>query len=243
MCINTNSFGCSGRCFLNFHVYIKHMVCVLVIQSCPALWEPMDGSLPGFSVHGILQARIVESVGCHALLQGIFPTQVFRIVGRFFTDWTTREAKHMEVVSALWAQAVIWQVGFCLGTESLRFYHHPGDADAAVSCAQRSVVSGSVIPSQRVMGGWGLHARGLLYSEGFLGKNPGVGCHFLFQEIFPTRGLNLWPVSISTDVLSLTARKTRETLPNSVHLFLNFSVIFTHLWMKSNIEQSNWFFI
>ena len=121
MCINTNSFGCSGRCFLNFHVYIKHMVCVLVIQSCPALWEPMDGSLPGFSVHGILQARIVESVGCHALLQGIFPTQVFRIVGRFFTDWTTREAKHMEVVSALWAQAVIWQVGFCLGTESLRF--------------------------------------------------------------------------------------------------------------------------
>ena len=75
MCINTNSFGCSGRCFLNFHVYIKHMVCVLVIQSCPTLWEPMDGSLPGFSVHGILQARIVESVGCHALLQGIFPTQ------------------------------------------------------------------------------------------------------------------------------------------------------------------------
>ena len=31
----------------------------------------MDCSLPGFSVHGILQARILEwvGVGCHALLQ------------------------------------------------------------------------------------------------------------------------------------------------------------------------------
>ena len=31
-------------------------------------------------------------VGCHFLPQGIFPTQVFCIVGRFFTTWTTREA-------------------------------------------------------------------------------------------------------------------------------------------------------
>ena len=34
----------------------------------------MDCSLPGFSVHGIFQAR-VPRVGCHFLLQGIFPTQ------------------------------------------------------------------------------------------------------------------------------------------------------------------------
>ena len=36
--------------------------------------DPMDCSLPGSSVHGILQARIT-GVGCHFLLQGIFPTQ------------------------------------------------------------------------------------------------------------------------------------------------------------------------
>ena len=36
--------------------------------------DPVDGSLPGSSVHGILQARIQEW-GCHFLLQGIFPTQ------------------------------------------------------------------------------------------------------------------------------------------------------------------------
>ena len=35
---------------------------VLVAQSCPALCDPMDCSPPGSSVHGILQARILEWV-------------------------------------------------------------------------------------------------------------------------------------------------------------------------------------
>ena len=47
---------------------------VLVTQSCPTLCDPMDCSLPDSSVHGFLQARILE-VGCHFLLQGIFSTQ------------------------------------------------------------------------------------------------------------------------------------------------------------------------
>ena len=33
-----------------------------VAQSCPALSDPMDCSLPGSSVHGILQARVLEWV-------------------------------------------------------------------------------------------------------------------------------------------------------------------------------------
>ena len=32
----------------------------LVAQSCLTLWDPMDCNLPGSSVHGILQARILE---------------------------------------------------------------------------------------------------------------------------------------------------------------------------------------
>ena len=36
--------------------------CVLVIQSCPILCDPMDCSPPGSSVHGIFQARILEWV-------------------------------------------------------------------------------------------------------------------------------------------------------------------------------------
>ena len=31
-----------------------------VTQSCPTLCDPVDCSLPGFSVHGFLQARILE---------------------------------------------------------------------------------------------------------------------------------------------------------------------------------------
>ena len=36
--------------------------CVLVAQSCLTLCDPMDCSLPGSSVHGILQARILQGV-------------------------------------------------------------------------------------------------------------------------------------------------------------------------------------
>ena len=35
---------------------------VLVTQSCLTLFDPMDCSLPGSSVHGILQAEILEWV-------------------------------------------------------------------------------------------------------------------------------------------------------------------------------------
>ena len=56
---------------LNVRVHVKHWcpvrahcekVKVLVAQSFPTLSHPMDCSLPGSSVHGILQARILEWV-------------------------------------------------------------------------------------------------------------------------------------------------------------------------------------
>ena len=54
-----------------FRVWI---VKVLVAQSCPTLCHPLDCSLPGSSVHGILQDSLGTGVGCHFFLQ-IFPTQ------------------------------------------------------------------------------------------------------------------------------------------------------------------------
>ena len=54
----------------------------------------MDYSLLGFSVHGILQARILEWVAIAFSRGSSQPrnqTQVFGIAGRFFTDWATRE--------------------------------------------------------------------------------------------------------------------------------------------------------
>ena len=43
-------------------------------QSCQTFCNPNNCSLPGSSVLGIFQARILK-MGCHALLQGSFPTQ------------------------------------------------------------------------------------------------------------------------------------------------------------------------
>ena len=67
---------------------------VLVTRSCLALCDPMDCSLPGSSVHGILQARILEWVAMPFSRGSSWPrnwTQVSRIGGRFFTIWATRE--------------------------------------------------------------------------------------------------------------------------------------------------------
>ena len=44
------------------------------LKSCLTLCDAMDCSLPGSSVHGILQGKNT-GVGCHALLQRIFLTQ------------------------------------------------------------------------------------------------------------------------------------------------------------------------
>ena len=55
---------------LIFYSYFK----VLGAQSCLTLCDPMDCSLAGSSVHGDSPGRNT-GVGCHSLLQRIFPTQ------------------------------------------------------------------------------------------------------------------------------------------------------------------------
>ena len=41
------------------HLYVAAAAAKL-LQSCPTLCDPIDGSPLGFSVHGILQARVLE---------------------------------------------------------------------------------------------------------------------------------------------------------------------------------------
>ena len=64
---------------------------VKVAQLCPALCDPMD-----YTVHGILQARILEWVAIPFSRGSSQPrdqTQVSRIAGGFFTSWATKEAQ------------------------------------------------------------------------------------------------------------------------------------------------------
>ena len=61
---------------------------VLATQSCLILGDPMDCSPPGSSVHGILQARILEWVAfpfSKGFSQSRDQTQVSCIGGRLFT--------------------------------------------------------------------------------------------------------------------------------------------------------------
>ena len=72
------------------HLPIHPEIEVKVVQSCPALCDPMD-----YTVHGILQARILESVAIPFSRGSSQPrdwTQVSRIAGRFLTSQATREA-------------------------------------------------------------------------------------------------------------------------------------------------------
>ena len=65
---------------------------MLLAHSCLTLCVPMDCSLPGFSVHGILQARIVEWVVIPFSRGSSWPrdqTWVSLTAGRFFTMWVT----------------------------------------------------------------------------------------------------------------------------------------------------------
>ena len=76
-------------------IYVSELKWSDVTQSCPTLWDTMDCSLSGSSVHGILQVRILEWIiipfprGSSQLRDW---TQVSCIAGRFFTVWSPREA-------------------------------------------------------------------------------------------------------------------------------------------------------
>ena len=71
------------------NVYLVMKMKVKTAQSCPTLCDPVD-----YTVHGILQARILEWVAFPFPRGSSQPrdrTQVSHIAGRFFTSWTTRE--------------------------------------------------------------------------------------------------------------------------------------------------------
>ena len=78
-----------------FSHYGKQYVLCLAAQSCLILCDHMDCSPPGSSVHEDSPGKNT-GMGCHALLQGIFPTQGpnsgLPTAGRLFTEWASREA-------------------------------------------------------------------------------------------------------------------------------------------------------
>ena len=94
LCLVSISRNCSRYWWVRNlnHWLIRPLCCCLVAKSCPTLCDPMDCSLPGYSVHGILQARILEWVAT-SFSKGSFRLKdlahISCIAGRFFTIWAT----------------------------------------------------------------------------------------------------------------------------------------------------------
>ena len=88
-------------------MYIYRYVCMCAksLQLCLTLCGLMNCSPPGSSVHGILQAGILEWVGMSSPGGSSWPrdrTWVSCIAGRFFTIWATREAPYTYVYIQLY---------------------------------------------------------------------------------------------------------------------------------------------
>ena len=154
---------------------------VLVAELCGTLCHPMDCSLPGFSVHGILQARILEWVAipfsrrssqpwdrtCIACFTGIFfmPVLLLLLLSGFSpvrlcaTPWT---AAHQASPSMGFSRQEHWS--------GLPFPSPMHESEKWKS--SRSVVSDSSRPH-------GLQPTRLLHPWNFPGNNTGVGCHCL----------------------------------------------------------------
>ena len=76
--------------------YLKWKVTVFV-KSCLTLWDPRNCSPPGSSVHGILQAKILQWVAILFSRGSSQPGDQIPfscITGGFFTLWATREEKN-----------------------------------------------------------------------------------------------------------------------------------------------------
>ena len=87
----SRNMGMRSSIYIAFHCCF----CCLVAKSCPTLRDPMDYSLPGSSVHGISQARILEWVAISFSRGSSQPrdrTHVSCIGRGILSHWATWEA-------------------------------------------------------------------------------------------------------------------------------------------------------
>ena len=97
-----------------------------VAQSCTTLSDPMDHSLPGSSVHGIFQARVLEWDAIAFSMTNLdsikkqrhyLPTKVHRVKAMVFPvvmygceSWTIKKAEHQRIDAfELWCwRRLLW---------------------------------------------------------------------------------------------------------------------------------------
>ena len=127
------TYDSSQHCTAETNTTLKQLcfsecMCGQSLQSCPTLCNPVDCSPPGFSVHGILQARILEWVAIPFSRGSSRPrdqTQVYCTAGRFSAVWATEAvlnqeaAFHFEVSSTEEYILCLWSASLGLITGRL----------------------------------------------------------------------------------------------------------------------------
>ena len=145
--------------------YASHILIFIVkvkgTQWCPALCDPMDHSPPGSSVHGILQARILEwgalpfSRGSSQLRDG---SQVSRITGRFFTVWASREGLWQPCIKQVcWCHFPISIVSLCVSVLHFGNSHSIPNFLVIISCHNGLWTVIFYVTIATVCGGYKLH--------------------------------------------------------------------------------------
>ena len=87
--------ACASSSPVFLMMYSAYKLNKVKLLSCVWLWNPMDYSLPGSSIHEIFQARALEWVAISFSRGSSRPrdrTLVSHIAGRCFNLWATKEA-------------------------------------------------------------------------------------------------------------------------------------------------------
>ena len=165
--------------------YIDVAAAAKLLQSRPTLCDPIDGSLPGSPIPGILQARTLEwvAISFSNAWKGKVKVKSLSRIQHFATPWT---AAHQAPLSMRFSRQEYWS-GWPLSSPKrsvciyvyIYIYIHIYIYIYIWSEVKwsRSVVSDSLRPH-------GLQPTRLLRPWDFPGKSTGVGCHCLLLNKF-----------------------------------------------------------
>ena len=170
----------------------------LVTESCLTLCDSMDCRPPGSSVHGALQARILEWVTMPSSRGSSQPkdwTQVSCITGRFFTIWATRELS-----SHVWMWELAQKEGWVL--KNWCFWTVEKTLESPLDCKEIKPVNPKGNQSWTLIGGIDIEAEAPIFwppdaKSWFTGKDLNAGKDWRQEEKGTTEdkmvGWHHWP--------------------------------------------------
>ena len=162
---------------------VKRWLLYVCAKSCLTLSDPMDCSPPGSSVHGVLQARILEWVAISSSRGSSWPRNWTRVS---YVSWCQSQMETWLLSLGYLAQEAVGP---------LAPPQHGGDG-----CCCRSVPKSCLTgrhPMDCSMPG----------SMGFSRQEYGSGLLFFLQGIFPTQGSNVGLLHWQVDSLPLITKE------------------------------------